>query len=183
MTIAHSMYDINIRSDIMFTPENKCNDEIDETMIEKHEFIDFKHPDDPGDFMQSMFLKYMLHSECSNFKEWGCAVFENPNHKIFELAEFSNDLCEIRVEDNYIAIVLYEKVCTDHIEELPKYGIGALKWGIDESGYIYSRGYSDKCIKTVNEIDINAFRFIKRYEPLYRIFKYLYKLDMMVIDY
>lgn len=166
----------------MFSPESKCNDEVDVSLVEKTELQDFKIPDDPGDHIQSAFIKYMLHSECQSFKPW-VVSFDKPNHEIFELAEFSNDLVQIKITDEYVWIVLYEEVNTNDPEELNKYKVGELKWGIDEYGYIYDARYSDTQIETINDIDIKAFRFIKRYDPLYRIFKYLYKLNSMVIDY
>jgi hypothetical protein len=165
----------------MFTPESKCNDEVDASLVEKTELQDFKIPDDPGDFIQLAFIKYMLNSECQAFKPW-VVSFDKPNHEIFELAEFSNDLVQIKITDEYVWIVLYEEVNTNDPEELDKYKVGELKWGFDD-GYIYDTQYSDTQIKTINDIDIKAFRLIKRYEPLYRIFKYLYKLNSMVIDY
>ena len=166
----------------MFSPESKCNDEVDVSLAERVEFSDFKNPNAPGDFIQSAFIKYMLHSECQSFKPW-VVSFDKPNHEIFELAEFSNDLVQIKITDEYVWIILYEEVNTNDPSELDKYKIGELKWGIDEYGNVYYESYSDPHIETINNIDIKAFRFIKRYDPLYRIFKYLYKLDSMVIDY
>ena len=166
----------------MFSPESKCNDEVDVSLAERVKFSDFKNPNVPGDFIQSAFIKYMLHSECQAFKPW-VVSFDKPNHEIFELAEFSNDLVQIKITDEYVWIVLYEEVNTNDPEELDEYKVGELKWGIDEYGNVYYESYSDTQIKTINDIDIKAFRFIKRYDPLYRIFKYLYKLDSMVIDY
>lgn len=166
----------------MFTPESKCNDEVDSSLTEQIEFSDLKFPNSPGDFIQSTFIKYMMHSECQSFKPW-VGSFDKPNHEIFELAEFSNDLVQIKITDEYIWIVLYEEVNTKDPEELGKYKVGELKWSFDEYGYIYDTRYSDTQIETINNIDNKAFRLIKRYEPLYRIFKYLYKLNSMVIDY
>jgi hypothetical protein len=167
----------------MFSPESKCNDEVDASLVEKTELQDFKIPDDPGDFIQLAFIKYMLHSECQAFKPW-VVSFDKPNHEIFELAEFSNDLVQIKITDEYVWIILYEEVNTNDPEELDKYKVGELKWGFDKDGYIYNTQYSkDTQIETIDDIDIKAFRFIKRYDPLYRIFKYLYKLNSMAIDY
>lgn len=167
----------------MFTPENKCNDEVDTSLTEKIEFSDLRFPNSPGDNIQSAFIKYMLNSECQSFKPW-VVSFDKPNHEIFELTEFSNDLVQIKITDEYIWIILYEEVNTNDPEELDKYKVGELKWGFDKYGYVYGTQYSsNSMIKTINNIDIEAFRFIKRYDPLYRIFKYLYKLDSMVIDY
>ena len=78
---------------------------------------------------------------------------------------------------------MYEEVDTNDPEELDKYKVGELKWGIDEYGYVYDTQYSDTLVETINDIDIKSFRFIKRYDPLYQIFKYLYKLNSMYIDY
>lgn len=166
----------------MYSPESKCNDEVDASLTEKIELSDLKFPNSPGDSIQSAFIKYMLHSECQSFKPW-VVSFDKPNHEIFELAEFSNDLVQIKITDEYIWIVLYEEVNTNDPEELNKYKVGELKWSFDEYGYVYDTRYSDAQIETINNIDIKAFRLIKRYDPLYRIFKYLYKLDSMVIDY
>lgn len=166
----------------MYSPESKCNDEADSSLIEQTEFQDFKIPNSPGDHIQLAFIKYMLHSECQSFKPW-VVSFDKPNHEIFELAEFSNDLVQIKITDEYVWIVLYEEVDTNDPEELNKYKVGELKWSFDEYGYVYDTRYSDTQIETINNIDVKAFRLIKRYDPLYRIFKYLYKLNSMVIDY
>lgn len=166
----------------MFTPESKCNDEVDESLTEKIEISDLKFPNSPGDNIQLAFIKYMLHSECQSFKPW-VVSFDKPNHEIFELAEFSNDLVQIKITDEYVWIVLYEEVNTNDPEELNKYKVGELKWSFDEYGYVYDTRYSDTQNETINDIDVKAFRLIKRYDPLYRIFKYLYKLNSMVIDY
>ena len=166
----------------MYSPESKCNDEVDESLTEKIEFSDLQFPNSPGDNIQLAFIKYMLHSECQSFKPW-VVSFDKPNHEIFELAEFSNDLVQIKITDEYVWIILYEEVNTNDPEELNKYKVGELKWSFDEYGYVYDTRYSDTQIETINNIDVKAFRLIKRYDPLYRIFKYLYKLDSMVIDY
>ena len=166
----------------MFTPESKCNDEVESSLTERVEFSDLIFPNSPGDNIQLAFIKYMMHSECQSFKPW-VVSFDKPNHEIFELAEFSNDLVQIRITDEYIWIVLYEEVNTNDPEELDKYKVGELKWGIDKYGYVYANPNTDTQIKTINNIDNKAFRLIKRYEPLYRIFKYLYKLNSMVINY
>ena len=166
----------------MYNPERKCNDEVDASLIEQTKVQDFKNPNAPGDFIQSAFIKYMLNSECRSFKPW-VVSFDKPNHEIFELAEFSNDLVQIKITDEYLWIVLYEEVDTNDPEELDKYKVGELKWGIDEYGYVYDTQYSDTLVETINDIDIKSFRFIKRYDPLYQIFKYLYKLNSMYIDY
>ena len=166
----------------MFTPESKCNDEVESSLTERVEFSDLIFPNSPGDNIQLAFIKYMMHSECQSFKPW-VVSFDKPNHEIFELAEFSNDLVQIRITDEYIWIVLYEEVNTKDPEELDKYKVGELKWSFDEYGYIYDTRYSDTQVETINNIDNKAFRLIKRYDPLYRIFKYLYKLNSMVINY
>lgn len=167
----------------MFTPESKCNDGVDVSLAERVEFSDLMFPNSPSDHIQLAFIKYMLHSECQAFKPW-VVSFDKPNHEIFELAEFSNDLVQIKITDEYVWIVLYEEVNTNDPEELDKYKVGELKWGIDKDGYVYDTQYSkDTQIETIDTIDVKAFRLIKRYEPLYRIFKYLYKLNSMEIDY
>lgn len=166
----------------MYSPESKCNDEVDASLIEKIELQNLLIPKDPGDSIQSQFIKYMLHAECESFKPW-VVSFDKPNHEIFELAKFSNDLVQIKITDEYVWIILYEEVNTKDPEELDKYKVGELKWCFDEYGYVYDTQYSDTQVETINNIDTKAFRFIKRYEPLYRIFKYLYKLNSMSIDY